>query len=147
MQILTLVISRQWELRIILISSLYSSALYHFFFSFWMSTNMWKCIKIFFWPYCLVRVMAACRSILCDCLSQSQWMLLAVNPRGLGRKKWVSMALPTRTKYLIANFLQTPISIPKFSNFMIFSFVVIYNFKQSFPQSKGEKKNLIISKC
>ena len=67
-------------------------------------------------------------------------MLLAVNPRGLGRKKWVSMALPTCTKYLIANFLQTPISIPKFSNFMIFSFVVIYNFKQSFPQSKGKKK-------
>ena len=56
-------------------------------------------------------------------------------PKGVGEENTGKHSMVYLHKVLDC-ILQTPISIPKFSNIMILYFAVIYNFKQNLPQSK-----------
>ena len=61
-------------------------------------------------------------------------------PKGVGEEKMGKHGIVYLHKVLDC-ILQTPISIPKFSNFMILYFVVIYNFSRTFPKVSKKKKN------
>ena len=61
-------------------------------------------------------------------------------PKGIGEEKMGKHGIVYLHKVLDC-ILQTPISIPKFSNFMILYFVVIYKFSRTFPEvSKTNKQ-------